>query len=291
MGKNRLIIITTSLLITITTALFAQGEKPQNIYRVTVNSRYVIENGERTSKYYAIGQLISDSLGRLHTEIDYNWKTRYPDNYRWHYFDGQTKVKTDYFFKENLKYFKVFSHNANHQLETLSLFLVTDSDTTLAVREEHTYDDQGNRVRSIGYNQKGKRGFRVRYKYDDNNTEIQRKVRGKRAIPSDSIMSLKRVVEYDTLNRIVNELVEVQKYDMPKETKHKFYKYDDKGNVVEKVITDKISNKTIRKEYVYRRDNRLQGLRIYDSNDNLLDYQAWRYEIYRTANRTHRVFE
>jgi hypothetical protein len=104
-------------------------------------------------------------------------------------------------------------------------------------------------------------------------------------------MSLKRVVEYDTLNRIVNELVEVQKYDMPKETKHKFYKYDDKGNVVEKVITDKISNKTIRKEYVYRRDNRLQGLRIYDSNDNLLDYQAWRYEIYRTANRTHRVFE
>jgi hypothetical protein len=57
MGKNRLKIITTSLLITITTALFAQGEKPQNIYRVTVNSRYVIENGERTSKYALPRQL------------------------------------------------------------------------------------------------------------------------------------------------------------------------------------------------------------------------------------------
>ena len=270
---------------------FSQGEKPQNIYRVTVNSRYVLENGERTSKYYAIGQLISDSLGRLHTEIDYNWETHYPDNYRWHYFDQQTKVKTDYFFKEKLNYYKVFEYNQNKQLAKLLLYNVSNSDTTLVVSEEHTYDDDGNRVKTTGYNKDGKRVFKIRYKYDELNTEIQRKVRGRRAVPSDSIMRLTRTVEYDSLNRVVVEHLDIEKYGAPSLSTKSTFKFDENGNLVEEVITNKVSGKTIKKERLYRSDNRIKGLKIYDSQDNLLDYQAWRYEIYRTANRTHRVFE
>lgn len=273
-----------------TAGLFAQGEKPQNIYRVTVNSRYVIENGERTSKYFAIGQLISDSLGRLHTEIDYNWETRYPDNYRWHYFDGQTKVKTDFFVKEQLSHFKVFEYS-NEMLSALSVHTVNNGDTALLVREEYTYDDAGNRTRTTGYNKDGKRGFTTRHRYDEHNTEIERKVRGRSAVPSDSIMQLKRVVEYDTLDRIISERVDVQKYGASNKSVHTLYKYDENNNVIEEIVKDLNSNTTYRKEYVYRRDNRKQGLRVYDSQDNLVDYQAWRYEIYRTANRTHRVFE
>lgn len=280
----------TLLMISLTAGIYAQGEKPQNIYRVTVNSRYVIEDGERTSKYFAIGQLISDSLGRLHTEIDYSWETRYPDNYRWHYFDGLTKVKTDFFIKEKLRYFKVFEYS-NELLSTLLVYTVNNSDTALLVREEYVYDDAGNKTRTTGYNKDGKRSFRSRHKYDEHNTEIERRVRGRRAVPSDSIMSLKRVVEYDTLGRMASEHLDVQKFNLPQKSTHTTYKYDENNNIVEKVIKDNVSNTTLRKEFVYRRDNRLQGLRVYDSQDNLIDYQAWRYEIYRTANRTHRVFE
>ncbi len=271
--------------------VLGQGVKPQNIYRVTVNSRYVIDNGERTSKFFAIGQLISDSLGRMHTEIDYNWETRYPDNYRWHYFDGMAKVKTDFFVKEKLSHYKVFKYNLNNQLAELLLYRVSNGDTLLAVREVHTYNNLGHRTQSTGYNQQGKRAFRTKYKFDANGSELERRVSGKRAVPSDSILRLKRVVEYDSLNRVKSELVTTEKFAQPKTSIHTFYKYDDKGNLVEEVTKDQLKGTTYRKEYVYRSDKRIQGLRLYDSQNNLLDYQAWRYEIYKTTNRTHRVLE
>jgi hypothetical protein len=276
-----------------TTALngFAQGEKPQNIYRVTVNSRYVIENGERTSKFYAIGQLISDSLGRMHTEIDYTWETRYPDNYRWHYFDGQTKVKTDFFFKEKLNHIETYSYNSNNQLQELKLLSVSEGDTTLVVREEYSYDTNGLLIRTTGFNNKGKRGFRARHKYDANGSEVERRVRGKRAIPADSIVFLKRIVEYDSLQRKINELVEIEKYGRPRGKTHYFYKYDNSGNLVEEVVKGINDAMIARKEFVYRRDNRIQGMRLYNSTGELIDYQAWRYEIYKTPNRTHRILE
>lgn len=280
-----------ALILVASNVALGQGVKPQNIYRVTVNSRYVIENGERTSKFFAIGQLISDSLGRMHTEIDYNWETRYPDNYRWHYFDEMAKVKTDFFVKEKLSHFKVFKYNANNQFAEQLLYKVNNGDTVLAVREVHAYNNLGHRTQTTGYNIQGKRGFRTKYKYDANGSELERRVRGKRAVPSDSIIKLKRIVEYDSLNRVKSELVTIEKFAQPKTSTHTFYKYDDKGNLVEEVIKDQLKETTHRKEYVYRSDKRIQGLRLYDSQNNLLDYQAWRYEIYKTANRTHRVLE
>ncbi|HPX04356.1 MAG TPA: hypothetical protein PLC17_00350, partial [Tenuifilaceae bacterium] len=56
----------------------AQRE-PQDVRRVIVTSSYVIENGQRTSKFFATKQEIYDSLGRMHTEIFYN-NDHYPQN-------------------------------------------------------------------------------------------------------------------------------------------------------------------------------------------------------------------
>lgn len=286
--KIRLALLVSALIYT--SISIAQGEKPQNIYRVTVNSRYVIEDGVRTSKFFAIGQLISDSLGRMHTEIDYNWETRYPDNYRWHYFDGMNRVRTDFFVKEKLSNYKVYKYNDNNQLAELELYKVNNGDTMLLVKEVYVYS-KGIRTSTLGYNQKGKRGFKTKYKYDSHGNEMERRVKGKRAIPSDSIINLKRVTEYDSLGRVLNELVVTKKVSSPQISVKSSYNYDDKGNLVEEIINDQTKGTTLRKEYVYRRDSRIQLMSVFDSHNNLIDYQAWRYEIYKTANRTQRVLE
>jgi hypothetical protein len=44
-------------------------------------------------------------------------------------------------------------------------------------------------------------------------------------------------------------------------------------------------------EFIYRKDNRIQQIKEFDANDNLLDWQAWRYEIYKTNDRRQRVLE
>lgn len=270
---------------------FSQGVKPENIYRVTVNSRYVIENGERQSKYFAIGQFISDSLGRLHTEIDFNWETHYPDNYRWHYFDDTTKVRTEFFFKESLHHFNVYEYNPNGLLSVLNVYSVSSNDTVLVVREKYSYDSNGKVSKVMGYNEKGKKGFTAKYKYNEFNTEIQRKVRAKRAVPSDSILYIAREVSYDSVGRINTEMLTVEKYGLPKETIQTHYTYDVNDNIIGEVVSDKNGNTIKRNEYAYRPDNRIKGLIVYDANETLIEYQAWRYEIYKTADRRFRVFE
>ncbi|MFA5647235.1 MAG: hypothetical protein WC951_02895 [Bacteroidales bacterium] len=270
---------------------FSQGVKPDNIYRVTVNSRYVIENGERQSKYFAVGQLISDSLGRLHTEIDFNWETHYPDNYRWHYFDDMVKVKTDFFFKEKLNHFNVYNYNPTGALSELSVYSVNGNDTSLVVQEKYSYATNGNVTKVVGYNKNGKKGFTAKYKYNGFNTETQRKVRAKRAVPSDSILYLAREVTYDSVGRINTEMLIIEKYGLPKKTTQTHYTYDASGNITTEVVSDKDGNTIKRNEYAYRPDNRIKGLMVYDANETLIDYQAWRYEIYKTADRRFRVFE
>ncbi|MDY0347560.1 MAG: hypothetical protein RBR13_01890 [Tenuifilaceae bacterium] len=283
--------VATVVLIITACSSFSQGVKPQNIYRVTVNSRYVIENGERQSKYYAIGQLISDSLGRLHTEIDFNWETHYPDSYRWHYFEDTVKVRTDFFLKEKLHHFNVYQYSPNGALSELSIFTVTGNDTTLTVREKYSYNSNGKVSKVVGYNDKEKKGFTAKYKYNDFNTEIKRKVRARRAAPSDSILYLDREVSYDTIGRVSTEMLTVEKKGLPRKTRQTQYTYDVKGNIIGELVNDKSGNLIKRIEYNYRPDNRIKGMAVYDASETLIDYQAWRYEIYKTSDRRYRVFE
>ena len=268
----------------------AQNREPQNIYRVTVNSRYVLEDGKRTSKFFAIGQQISDSLGRLHTEIDYDWETRRPDNYRWHYFDGQKKVKTDLFVSSQLARINKYTYNDDGNLDELVIYNVTQSDTAFVVQEVYSYTD-GLLTNVVGYNERGRRGFRARYRYDANGNEISRRVRGQRAVPSDSIMALERTLVYDSLGRIVRESKTLTKLGEPEQTSIMEYKYNDRGLLAEKSVFSSQNELHKRIEYNYRRDNRIQQKIVYDGDDNLIDYLAWRYEIYRTPDRRHRVLE
>ncbi len=269
---------------------FAQPERPQNIYRVTVNSRYVIENGERTSKYFAINQEISDSLGRMHTEIDFDWETHYPKNYRWHYFNGMQKVKTDFFINEKLSRIEEYTFN-NNRLASLTQYAVSENDTSFLIKEVYTYDSNNRIVKAEGYNAKGKRGYRAKLKYDEHGNEIYRKVKGKRLTPPDSIILLEKNVEYDSLNRISKEVVTINTADKGSTTKAFAYTYTDEGRIAERRIMGSNGKLQKREELTYRKDGRIQQKKIFNENENLIDHLAWRYEIYKTSDRRHRTFE
>jgi len=269
----------------------SQNREPQNVYRVAVKSRYVLKDGQRTKEYFAIKQLISDSLGRMHTEIDFDWETHYPNNYRWHYFDGQTKYRTDFFENEKLVRVERYKWDSNGKLTELTLEKVTPTDTTMVVKEIFTYNPDGTKKSVVGYNNKGKKGFKIKFKYDDRGTEISSKVRGKKAVPADSTMLLTRVPQYDSVGRIAEETLTIQKFSkQPKTTQHK-YTYDENGNKILELLMDANGNLIKKTEFIYRKDNRIQQIKEFDPNDNLLDWQAWRYEIYKTNDRRQRVLE
>lgn len=269
---------------------YGQAVKPQNVYRVTVISQYAIENGTYTSKSFPLFQHIYDSLGRLHTEIDYNIEKNYPINYRWHYFEDQTKKKTDYFVNEKLTRIDQLEHK-NNRISELKVFSVNEVDTSLFVRVEYEYDSNGLLSKTTGYNKLGKRGYRSSHKYDMNGNEIERKVKGKKAIPPDSILYLGKELTYDSLSRIVSEKITINKLGEQQNIEIIDFKYDKNSKLIEKKIRNSEGDIIKRMEFVYRPDNRLQRRSIFDANDNLIQFRAWRYEIYKTANRTVRVLE
>ena len=270
---------------------FAQNREPQNVYRVAVKSRYVLKDGERTKDYFAVKQLISDSLGRMHTEIDFDWQTHYPNNYRWHYFDGKTKFRTDFFENEKLVKIERYKWNSNGNISEFTLDRVTSTDTLVVVKEVYTYNSDGTKKSVVGYNEKGKKGFKTKFKYDDRGTEISRKVKGKKAVPADSIMLLTRVPQYDSVGRIAAETLTIQKKSKQSKTTQHKYTFDENGNKVQELLMDANGNLIKKTEFIYRKDNRIQQIKEFDANDNLLDWQAWRYEIYKTNDRRQRVLE
>lgn len=279
------------LLLTQGNLLLAQMELPQNIYRVTVNSRYVIENHNRTSTFYAIGQLISDSLGRQHREIDYDWETHIPNHYRWNYFNGMQKVRTEFYKDEKLQAIKDWSSNPDGSLHSISLFTVQSGDTLLSVKEAYTYNSNGTLKEAKGYDAKGKRRYKTKYKFDEQGNEVYRKVKGKRILPPDSITFLQKTIKYDSLSRISSESIHKTIAHARDEKKSYTYSYNESGLVTEKVTMDSHGTVISKNKYTYRKDDRIHLLEVRDGNDNLVDYQAWRYEIYKTADRRHRVLE
>lgn len=281
-----------SLLVTINLSIYSQGIKPQNVYRVTVTSRYVVEEGERTSTFYAVNQEISDSLGRLHTEIDYNWETRYPDNYRWHYYDSMELVRTDYFIDEKLDVRKVFEREKQDRIVRELHFMPGNEDTVMVKSLDFTYNSDGFPERIDASNSSGRRLYRVRSRFDEHGTEIRRRVRGRRGEPDDGIIRLDREAGYDSLGYLTSESVQLRMADGSRTQYTKKYQYDEHGNITGMTELDGQGNQVSRIEYVWQPNrNRLSRIQYYDHSDQLEKYMAKRYEIYRTNDRRQRVID
>ncbi|MFP4367105.1 MAG: hypothetical protein ACLFQA_08425 [Bacteroidales bacterium] len=281
-----------AMLVTVNLSIYSQGIKPQNVYRVTVTSRYVVEDGERTSTFYAVNQEIFDSLGRKHTEIDYDWETRYPDNYRWHYYDSMEHVRTDYFINEELDIRKVFERDKEDRISKEKHLMVRDEDTVMVKSLEFSYNSSGLPKQIEALNPSGRRLYRIRSRFDEQGTEIRRRVRGRRGEPDDGIIRLDREAEYDSLGLLVSETIQLRMTDRNRKEYTRKYKYDEQQNITEKLELDDQGNQVSRTEYVWQASrNRLQRIIYYDADDNLEKYLAKRYEIYHTNDRRQRVID
>jgi hypothetical protein len=270
----------------------SQGIKPQNVYRVTVTSRYVLEEGERTNRFYAVNQQISDSLGRLHTEIDYDWETRYPDNYRWHYFDSLLMVRTDFFVKEKIEKRIAYDYDNHGNVSREWHYGFQDEDSVLLRTIAYSYNPSGRKGQAEALSNEGRRLYRARFAFDERGTEISRRVTVRRGAPEDGIQRLDREAEYDSLGLLMSETVRLRMSDRTREEHTKKYKYDTHGNIIEILELDDRGSQAARMEYDWQQGrNRLSRIRYYDENDQLEKYLAKRYEIYRTSDRRQRVID
>jgi hypothetical protein len=104
-------------------------------------------------------------------------------------------------------------------------------------------------------------------------------------------MYLSRTPKYDESGRIIEEVINVVKLGKGKSTQKNLYTFDTSGNLIDFTEQDASGKQITRKEYIYRKDNRLQQMKVFDAENNLVDWQAWRYEIYKTNDRRQRVLE
>lgn len=270
----------------------SQGIKPSNVYRVTVTSRYVIENGERTNQFNAVNQKIYDSLGRFHTDIDFDRETRYPNNYRWHFYDSMLLVRTEYYINEKLDRRVVYEYNRDTLVSAETHYRRQGRDTLLYKVVKYSYNQEGLPESIEVRNSSGRRLFRVRSSFDETGTEIRRRVSGRRGEPEDGIRRMDREAEYDSLGFLVYEKVRLRMIDRNRKEYSRKYKYDDRGNLIEKLEVDQNGDQVSRIEYGWQRDrNRLAQIRYYDGEGNLEKFLAKRYEIYRTTDRRERVID
>ncbi len=286
------LLILLSLLLLLNLTSHSQGVKPRNVYRVTVTSRYVLEDGERTNKFYAINQEIYDSLGRLHTEIDYDWETRYPNNYRWHFFDSMLLVRTEYFVNERLDRRVVFEYDSDTLVTREFHYELQDEDTILVKTLDYSRNADGLPELVVARNDAGRRLYRARSTFDEKGAEIRRRVTGRRGDPDDRIRRLDRESEYDSLGLLVSETVQLRMADGARDRYTRKYRYDGQENIIGMLELDDNGNQVKRIEYTYQpRRNRLQRIIYYDKNDQIEKYLAKRYEIYRTTDRRQRVID
>ncbi len=267
--------------------LFAQNRAPQNIRRVTVTSQYVVENGVRKSESWAVNQEIYDSLGRLHTEIDYDFKDHYPHNYRWHTFDGKLRVKTETFENEKLKQINLYAYNNDSLIVKNTIKKVIPGDTSVFLVLNYTYNALKKPVKIEAKTEKGKMAYKSESKYDIKGTEISRKVRVKKGFsPQDSIINLTAIPAYDSLGRLVSNKIRYTNLKKEAVSKHFVYSYDKTGNLSGIKELNEKGEQIYREERLYKeKGNRLWQISCYDSADKLIKFTAKRYELYRTRDR------
>lgn len=270
----------------------SQGVKPQNVYYVTVLNQYVMKDGNRTSKFWAIGQKVYDSLHRLHTGITFDFDTHQPVSYRWNYFDSLVKVKTAFFEHDTLLKIETYAYTTDSLLSQKKIFRVQNGDTTLFRTIHYIYNGMGKPEKIEAENAVGKLVYRVKSTYDEQGTEIKRKVKTKSGFPADSILKQSCTPSYDSLNRLASRSCEIQYKGKGTKQFTCSYEYDDQGHVTNLKTTDAKGQQISREERIYQPSrNRLSQVKFYDANDKMVRWIANRYEIYPTKDRRHRQID
>lgn len=289
--KRLFFLVLTIILVNINSQ--AQQRPPQNIRRITVTSQYLLENGNKTDKYWTVYQEIYDSIGRLHTEIEYDFKDHYPHNYNWHTFNGKQLIKSDFFENEKLKIVKNYSYTRDSLVDQEIIKFVKSGDTSLYIKLSYKYNKlrQPIGVEATGINEKN--AYKSKSVYDSNGNEISRSVSIKKGYsPLDSIIKLSCEPSYDSIGRLVENKVSSVKTNGIKTNISIKYKYDKENNIIEISHFNKNGKQISREERIFQPSrNRLIYIKYYNSEDHLIKWLEKRYEIYRTENRRAREID
>lgn len=289
---KKIVLVLFSVIFLLPNFLLAQNRPPQTIRRVMVTSKYEVVDGKRTTKSMAIKQEIKDSLDRIHTILNRDFTTQQVISHTWHTFDGKQIVRTDEFFAEKLKYFRLFTYTPDSLIDTETIYMVNPGDTLFSVKLKYKYNAQRKSIQIDAADIKGKQVYRSKSVYDPKGTEIKRTVKVKKGYsPLDSIVALANIPVYDSLGRFAAEVITRKYINGITKTESFRYGYDKKGLLSKIETLDKNGNLITRKTLEYNDKGMLKFISVYNAQNELVEYCANRYELYPTRDRRNQIIE
>lgn len=289
-GSSVLVVV---LFLLVCNSLQSQTRPPQDIRRITVTNQYVIENGKKTAKFWAIYQEMFDSLGRLHTEIEWNFITHQPTRYQWHTYNGKQIMKTYFFVNNNLKTIKEYYYTKDSLISYEVITKVSPGDTSKYLTLNYHYNKNNKTEQVEAKNANGKVAYISKYTYDEKGNLLTLKVKVKKDIlPQDSIVELNNTLQYDSIGRLKIKRTKTLKQGKRFVIEDIYYKYNNKNQIIELSTKDTKGELVAREEKFYDANrNRLQQIKYYNSANKLIKWLAFRYELYRSKDLTFREID
>ena len=256
---------------------YTQGRPPQDIRSQKIQATYEIVNGQTTGKSFIVKQSILDSLGRCHTEIDFD-TTRTIQGFRWSTFSGNNLVVRQTYVEDVLVKVDSFTFESGGSVKQHFLTLKMPVGIENII-ETYTYATHNQISKVEAKLKNGKTAYIVSFIYDSKGTELARKVKVKKSFPADSIVILKRIPTYDSLGRIITETVDRTFINKSITTDRIFYTYDKAGKTIGKTFLDLNGNPITRIEFIYNDNNTtLWQEKTYNSSNTLIKMLVWRTE-------------
>lgn len=256
--------------------VYSQDRPKQDIRSQRIQSTYNIKDGQTTGKSYMEKQFLLDSLGRCHTEIDFD-TALVIQSYQWSSFLGNDLVSRRSFVKDSLVRVDSFTYKSAGKIRE-HYFSLRALNRRENIIETYSYTPSNQVSKVDAKLGSGKLAYRIKFFFDKKGTEIERVVKIIRGCPADSIISLKRIPSYDSLDRIVVEIVETRYINKPSTYEQISYLYNKNGCIIEKNITAKDGNKISRTEYIFKANNTLWQEKTYNSSNTLTRMIVWRTE-------------
>jgi hypothetical protein len=266
------------------------GQQNKDTLFVKVINKYVLADGQKTSKYYPIGQEFRDTLNRLLNVINFDDSTHRVTTYSRYFYKGMNRVKEEDYSQNKLQWVITMEYNAGGALVAKTIRHATSKDTAVYLSIAYINVD-GHPVKETGYTAVGKTAYSAKLTYDKAGELILKKVKAKGIPPIDSVLFLKRVLTYDSLQRIVREDLSEKLVGGEKRLSY-VYTYGKEGFLNETQQFDATGKLFLRKEFIYTiQRKRIQEIKTFDGSGKLLEWRAFRYERYGSQPYNVRVID
>ena len=260
---------------------FAQQKEKRDTLFVRVLNKYVLEDGKKTSDYYAAGQEFRDSLGRLINEINFDDVTHMPTTYYRYTYNGMNRIGEEHFANNRMVWRISLGYDGVGALITKKVEKVSPGDTVQYLSIVYKNNPNGKPKEEVGTTSNGKLAYKAKFTYDKRGELLQKKVSVKSISPMDSILLLKRTPIYDSLGRIISESLAINKVGAVDVSSRTEFKFGKEGFLSELVKFDATGKLILKQEHIYNiQRKRIQEVKSFDGSGKLLEWRGYRYERY-----------